>query len=133
MSIKIIHCFEDQLAFLVQQGLTPSILGMVSVKISAVSQRDILRNYVSRACQFQIFYLDRKPPFSSLSWLLISFIFKAPPDSSNLWQNQNSLDYFQQISIKKFSLKTDLFVCLPQTCIQQLQSLILCVFPRHYI
>lgn len=117
MSFKIIHCFDNQLAFLVQQRLTPSILGMVSVKIFAVSKRQIIRNYINRTCQLQIFYLDSKPPFSSLSWVLISIIFKAPSAGSSLWQKQNSLDYFQQISMKKFSLKTALFVCLPQTCI----------------
>lgn len=51
MSFKIIHCFEDQLAFSVQQELTSSILGVVSVKISAVSQSEIIRNYVKKACQ----------------------------------------------------------------------------------
>lgn len=129
MSFKIIHYFENQHAF---SGLT-SRIRMVSVKISAISQSRIIRNYVNRACQLQIFYLNSKPPFSSLSWLLIFLIFRAPPNGANLWQNQNSLDYFQQISIKKLSLKTYLFVCLLQTCIQQPQSWILCVPPRYNI
>lgn len=36
------------------------MLGMVSVKISAVSQSEIIRNYAKRPCQLQIFCLGEQ-------------------------------------------------------------------------